>query len=127
MKDLPIWKVSGNSPLSLHKLSDDGYKLDFSNENLLVKNKTALEPTRNIPAKMIQIEPLGGEDSKISSELRFSKEFKLSSLLHPANTTVPDQGGLATLQSLLSQRRKTILKSSVNTSVIKEVDEDAAE
>ena len=53
MKDLPIWKVSGNSPLSLHKLSDDGYKLDFSNENLLVKNKTALEPKRDIPAKMI--------------------------------------------------------------------------
>jgi hypothetical protein len=53
MKDLPMWKVSGSNPLSLNKLSDDGYKLDFANENLLVKAMTVPESNRDFSGKSI--------------------------------------------------------------------------
>ncbi len=36
VNDLPIWKVEGDSNLSLHKLISSGYSLDFTTENLLV-------------------------------------------------------------------------------------------
>ena len=37
MNELPIWRVAGDSNLSLHQLTSNGYSLDFQTENLIVQ------------------------------------------------------------------------------------------